>query len=37
VDRSHRAYDHGDEYSGSIKGGEFAAYLSDYQLFRDSV
>jgi hypothetical protein len=26
--------EHGNETSGSIKGGEFLDYLSDYQLLR---
>jgi hypothetical protein len=31
-------YGHGDELLGSIKGGEFLEYLSDYYLLeKDSV
>jgi len=27
--------EHGDEHSGSIKGGKFLDYLSDYQLLTE--
>jgi hypothetical protein len=29
--------EHGNETSGSIKGGEFLDYLSEYQLFKKLV
>jgi hypothetical protein len=29
-----RSCEHGNEISGSIKGGEFLDYISDYQLLK---
>jgi hypothetical protein len=31
------SFEHGNESSGSIKGGEFYNWLSDYYFLKDSV